>query len=266
MFTGVSFSSPPERIVSLAPSVTEILYDLGLGEHIVAVTDFCDYPPEAGTKPKVGGFSNPSLEAIVAARPDMVVMTDEGNPLEVFEKLKKLRINTYIFRAKRLNELPQGLRDLGTFLGVRHQAVVRAKKIEQVLRRCERELKSTAPHRVKKAIFIIQPEPLIVAGSGTVIDDVFLLLGLQNIAAGTFERYPKFSMEEMIRRSPDIIFIGKGRMAEGSAGNLIKRLSSLEAVKKDCVYYPGESLYRLTPRVIYGIEEIAGYLGNHPTK
>ena len=74
-------AAPPARIVSLAPNLTEILYDIGLGDHVVAVTDFCDYPPEARTKPKIGGFSNPSLEAVAAMKPDMVVMTKDGNPL-----------------------------------------------------------------------------------------------------------------------------------------------------------------------------------------
>jgi len=264
--SGIAFSAPAERIVSLAPNLTEILFDLGLGDHIVAVTNFCDYPPEAHAKRKIGGFSNPSLEAIIAAKPDMVIMTEDGNPPEIFDRLKKMRINTYVFKAKRLHELPQGLRDLGTFLGVRQQAVEQAKKIERVIHRCKREMKSTVPHRFKKAIFIIQPEPLIVAGSGTVIDDAFLLVGLQNIAAGSSKRYPKFSMEELVRRSPDIIFIGRGKMTGKSAENLIKRLSSLEAVKKHDVYYTSESLYRLTPRVVYGIEEIAAYIGKHRTK
>src|SRR5512137_104966 len=111
--SAIAFASPPDRIVSLAPSVTEILYDLGLEDRVAAVTTFCDYPPQVVHKPKVGGFANPSLEAIIAARPDLVIMTDEGNPREVYERLQKLGINTYTFKAKRLSELPQGIRDLG---------------------------------------------------------------------------------------------------------------------------------------------------------
>jgi iron complex transport system substrate-binding protein len=71
-----AFCAPPVRIVSLAPSITEILYDLGLEDRIAAVTVFCDYPKRAKDKPKIGGFANPSLEAIISARPDLVLMME----------------------------------------------------------------------------------------------------------------------------------------------------------------------------------------------
>lgn len=260
-FTGIVFAAPPERIVSLAPSVTEILYDLGLGDRIAAVTTFCDYPPEARKKPTVGGYANPSLESIVAARPDIVVMIDEGNPSEIFERLKRLNINTYVFRAKRLNELPQGMRELGIVLGVKNQAFKRAERIERVIRSYEEKLKKASKNRRRKAIFIVQPEPLIVAGPGTVIDDALSLLGLQNIASGADSRYPKYSIEEMIRRSPDFIFIGQGPMTRQNARSLLRKIGRLDAVRNGRIYYTSEDLYRLTPKAVRGIKEIAGYLG-----
>lgn len=261
MFSGSAFAAPPERIVSLAPSITEILYDLGLEDRVVGVTTFCDYPPQVIHKPKVGGFANPSIEAIIAARPDLVIMTDDGNPREVYDRLKKLGINTYTFKAKRLSELPQGIRDLGVATGIQDQAYKRAKRIETGLRKYARRIQKSPPRYLnKKAIFIIQPEPLIVAGPETVIDDALKLLGLQNIASDTDARYPKYSIEEVIRRAPDVLFIGIGPMTRESSKNLLKRLESLDAVRKGRIYYTSESLYRLTPKVISGIEEIAGYL------
>ena len=259
--SAIVFASPPERIVSLAPSITEILYDLGLEDRVAAVTTFCDYPPQVVHKPKVGGFANPSLEAIIAARPDLVIMADEGNPREVYERLQKLGINTYTFRVKRLSELPQGIRDLGVALGIKDQAFKRAATIETELRKYERRVQKSPPRYLnKKALFIIQPEPLIVAGPETVIDDALQLLGLHNIASDTDARYPKYSLEEVIRRSPDVIFIGIGPMTKESSKNLVKRLENLDAVRKGHIYYTSEALYRLTPKVISGIEEIAGYL------
>ena len=262
--SGIVFASPPGRIVSLAPSVTEILYDLGLGDQIIAVTTFCDYPPEALDKPKIGGYSNPSIESIVAMKPDLVVMIDDGNPIEIQDRLKKLDIKTYVFRAKRLKELPQGIRDLGTALGIRDRAFKRAARVENVIHKYERQARKSPPRYFrKKAIFIIQPEPLIVAGPDTIIDDALKLLGLQNIASHTTSPYPKYSIEEVIRQSPDIIFMGQGPMTRKISKGLIRRLGSLEAIKKGRVYYTSESLYRLTPKVISGIEEIAGYLGGY---
>ena len=110
-------ASPPKRIISLAPSTTEILYALGLGDHIVGVTTFCDYPEAAKAKAKIGGMSNPSLEAVVSLKPDIVVMTTDGNPKEFEERLRSLKIMTYVFTARRLSELPQGIRELGRGAG-----------------------------------------------------------------------------------------------------------------------------------------------------
>ncbi|NTW16930.1 MAG: ABC transporter substrate-binding protein, partial [Syntrophaceae bacterium] len=143
----------------------------------------------------------------------------------VNDRLKKLGITTYTFRAKRLSELPQGIRDLGVALGIKDQAFTRAAMIETKLRKYKKRIqKSPPPYVNKKALFIIQPEPLIVAGPETVIDDALKLLGLHNIASDTDARYPKYSIEEVIRRSPDVIFIGIGIMTKESSKNLMKRL------------------------------------------
>jgi iron complex transport system substrate-binding protein len=196
--------------------------------------------------------------------PDLVVMIDDGNPIEIQDRLSKLGIKTYVFRAKRLKELPQGIRDLGIVLGIRDRALKRAAKVENVINKYEQlAQKSPPPYFRKKAVFIIQPEPLIVAGSDTVIDDALRLLGLQNIASDAASAYPKYSIEDLIRQSPDIIFMGQGPMTREISKGLLKRLGSLEAVKKGRVYYTSESLYRLTPKVISGIEEIAGYLSRY---
>ena len=112
-----------------------------------------------------------------------------------------------------------------------------------------------------KAIFIIWPDPLVVAGKGTAVDDVLNLLGWENLASDAGARYPKYSIEAIIDRSPDVNFIGKmrGNIQERSKG-ILKRLGMLEAVKKGRVYFTSDALYRLGPRVVEGTEEIAGYL------
>ena len=261
IFCNTAYCAQPARIVSLAPSITEILYDLGLGVRIVAVTDFCDYPEEAKSKPKIGGYANPSLEAIIAVKPDLVILAEDGNPLDIGAKLRKLKINTYVFRARRLRELPQGIRDLGNALGIENRADRRASEIETQLNYYAGKFQSSASrHLRRKALFIIHPEPLLVAGHNTVIDDALTLLGLQNIAADAGAPYAKYTLEEVIRRTPDIIFFGQGPMSRNLSKALLRRLQSLEAVQKGHVYYTSELLYRLTPRTIQGIEEIARHL------
>jgi iron complex transport system substrate-binding protein len=254
-------ASPPKRIVSLAPSMTEILYALGLGENIVAVTTFCDYPEEAKKKPKIGGMSNPSLEAVVSLKPDIVVMTTDGNPKEFEERLRSLKVHTYVFQARRLSELPQGIRELGAALGVRSRADALADTIEAGIKRLSTGPPSSpvaSPSPRKKVLFIVWPEPLIVAGPGTVIDDAVTLLRYQNIAARAKTAYPKYSIEEVIHQAPDVIIIGKGHvnMKEVSQG-VLKRMSSVPAVKNGSVCYVSDRLFRLGPRVIQGIEELS---------
>jgi iron complex transport system substrate-binding protein len=257
----------PNRIISLAPNLTEILFAMGLGNRIVGVTNFCDYPDEARKKPKVGGIYNPSLEAVVSLKPDIVVMTTDGNTKEFKERLRSLKIKTYVFRAKRLHELPEGIRNLGLILGVKEKAEGLAKEIETGLNKFRvGSHKLNTPfspfanegHGGGRVLFIIWPEPLVVAGSGTAIDDAISLFGCENIAKGTYTSYPKYSVEEIIRKSPDVIFFGKGHMNMNETSKaLLKRLSNVPAVKKGEVYYISDSIYRLGPRILNGIDEMA---------
>jgi len=254
----------PERIISLAPNITEILFAMDMGDEIVGVTSFCDYPDEAKRKTKVGGISNPSLEAVVSLRPDIVVMTTDGNPKEFEERLHSLEIKTYVFRARKLSELPDGIREMGAALGVKQKADALATKIESTINgfTVTHQPSPVTHHRSReKVLFIIWPEPLIVAGPATEIDDAITLLGGDNIASKARTSYPGYSVEEIIRQSPDVIFIGKGHkdMKEMSGG-LLKKIASVPAVKNGHVFFLSDSLYRLGPRVVSGIEEMAAYL------
>lgn len=250
----------PGRIVSLAPSLTEILYDLGVENRIAAVTDYCDYPPGARAKPKIGGFVNPSLEAIVSLRPDLVVMTEDGNPQVLERRLRTLGIRTYIFKARRIKDLPQEIRVMGRILGIGTAADRRADSIETRVRRIGEGKETASRQRFRRAIFIVQPTPLIAAGNGTIIDDAFTILGIDNIAAAGKTRYPKYSLEELVRLGPDALFFGRGRGMEERVKPLIERLSTLDAVRSGRVFFVGEAIYRLGPRIVSGLEEMAACL------
>jgi iron complex transport system substrate-binding protein len=231
---------------------------MGLGNRIVGVTNFCDYPDEAKKKQKIGGMSNPSLEAVISLKPDIVVLTYDGNPKEFEERLRSLKIKTFVFKARRLLELSQGIREMGIALEVKEKAEILAKEIEMAINKF-RVIRSS--NQKKKVLFIIWPEPLIVAGPGTAIDDAITVLGYENIASKAKASYPKYSLEEIIHQSPDVIITGKGHtnMKEISS-TLLKRLKNVPAVKNKRVFYVSDSLYRLGPRVIKGIEEIADCL------
>lgn len=129
----VSYAETPKRIISLAPSVTEILFAAGVGDKIVGVTTFCDYPPEAKQKTKIGGMSNPSLEAIVELKPDIVVMTTDGNPEEFEKRLRSMKIKTHVFEAVTLSELPGSIRKMGIALDEKERFDSLATGIEQAI-------------------------------------------------------------------------------------------------------------------------------------
>jgi iron complex transport system substrate-binding protein len=256
-----SSTLPPKRLVSLAPAMTEIIFSLGLGERVVGVTTVCDRPEEARSKAKIGGMANPSLEAIIALKPDMVVMTSDGNPKVIAERLAKLGIKTHIFRARRLTELPAGIREMGQALGARPAADHLAEGIETAIRNIsashEGKSSQTGTRGGRKALFVVWPSPLIVAGPGTILDDAMKMSGLSNIASDGKVAYPRFSLEAVIERQPDLILIGKGHddMKKLSQG-FLKSLSMLEAVKKGRICFMSDALYRPGPRIPAGMDEL----------
>lgn len=258
VFAGETVSTPP-RIISLAPNTTEILFALGLGDRIVGVTTFCDYPAEAKAQSKIGGMSNPSLEAVVSLKPDLVVLTTDGNPKEFEERLRSLKIKTFVFTARRLGELPRGIRELGAAIGASDESRKLADTIEREIGTFGSRIKGQGARTVKKVLFIVWPEPLIAAGPETVMDDAITLLGDENIASRAKTAYPKYSIEEVIRQVPDVICIGKGSgmdMREVAQG-ILQRLKTVPAVKNGRICYLSDNLFRLGPRVIRGIEELA---------
>ncbi|MDD2735456.1 MAG: helical backbone metal receptor [Desulfuromonadaceae bacterium] len=252
---------PPKRIVSLAPAMTEIIFSLGLGGQVVGVSSVCDRPEEARSKTKIGGMANPSIEAIVALKPDIVVLNRDGNPKTIADHLAKLGIKTHVFWARRLTDLPDGIRKMGEALAAQPAANRLAEQIETSIRNLGTSQSGKpsqgAGRKSQKALFVIWPSPLIVAGPGTILDDAMAMRGLHNIASDAKVPYPRFSLEAVIERQPDLILIGKGHndMKTLSKG-LLKSLGTLDAVRKGRVCYMDDALYRPGPRIPAGLEDL----------
>lgn len=247
----------PTRIVSLSPATTEILFALGLGDRVAGVTSFCDHPAEAKNRAKVGGMSNPSLEAIMELKPDLVVMTTDGNPREAEQRLRTMHIRTYIWTERTLADLPSGIRRMAAALGAVEAGEQLANSLERRLRSFGNRVAGDGVRR--KALYIVWPEPLLVAGRGTAIHDALTLLGFENIAASASGAYPRYSVEEVLRAAPGVLFIGTGAGMDmpAVAEGVLKKLASVPAVRNGRVCFVGDGLYRLAPRVIEGIEELA---------
>ena len=260
----VSSTDTPKRIVSVAPNITEILFELGVDDRLVGVSSFCDYPEAAKQKSKIGGLSNPSLEAVVSLKPDMVFLTHDGNPQAFEERLRSMKIRTVVIQARKISDLPRGIRQVGAVVGATEKAEFLAVNIEKRINVfVERQRISPGlakPAKKQKVLFIIWPDPLIVAGPGTTTDEALTLLGLDNIAAQTSTAYPKYSIEEILRQAPDLIFIGKGNGMDKVADGLLKRLKAVPAVNNGRVFYVSDYLYRLGPRTMNGVDELAAHL------
>ena len=240
---------PPRRIVSLAPSLTEMACALGLERNLVGVTTFCDRPASVKGKPTVGGPANPSLEAVLNLKPDVVLVDEEGIGSKLAKRLQKLGIRTVTFHGSRLDKLAPAVRQLGIDLGVRQPADQLASRIEQSLK----PLKSTTPVRT---MFVIWPDPLVAAGPGSMLDDAMKLSGMTNIAHDARSGYPRLSLEAVITRNPQLIIAGQGEKLAGPMKRMLNHLNSLDTVKQGRVCMVSDALYRPGPRIPEGIAEL----------
>lgn len=261
IFISPAIANQPQRIISLAPNITEILYALNLEDKIVGITDHCDFPKETKDKKRVGGMINPSIEEIVRLKPDIVILTKDGNPKEIQKRLENFKINTYLFNAERLGQLRGEIILLGKKLGFEEKSKRVARQIEDSINRIKKT-NEKSNFRNKKTVFIIWMEPLIVAGNGTAIDDAIRLLGWENIVSHTKLRFPRYSIEKIIRQSPDVILIGMEhkKYIETVSGKFIERIQSVKNDKNIKICYVGDSIYRLSPRIISGILEMSNCL------
>jgi len=248
-------AEPPGRIVSLAPSLTELACALGLEKNLVGVTTFCDRPASIKSKPTVGGPANPSLEAVLNLKPDVVLVDEEGIGSKLAGRLEKLGIRTVTFHGSRLNRLAPAIRQLGRDLGTPQPA-------GQLAARIEAALHSVKPGAIPtRTLFVIWPDPLVAAGPGSLLDDIMQQTGFENIARDARSGYPRLSLEAVIARNPQLIVVGQGEKLAAPVQRMLKHLASLDAAKQNRVCMVSDALYRPGPRIPEGIAELHKCLG-----
>lgn len=259
---GVRLVQPVERIVSLAPSITETLYALGLQDHLAGDTDFCDYPADARKKPKVGGAINPNMEAIAALHPDVVLVTKTLNRLETVHALEGLRIPVYSTDANTVAEIISSTRRLADVLGYPEAAGPATREMEHRLAELERRLASVAP---KPILFIVWEQPLISIGQDTFIADALKQAAAESIVHSS-QKWPQVSLEEVVKLQPEYLVSAASHSGEGAmnpdALAALPGWRSLEAVKKHRFILVDESINRPSPSIVNAIEELARKL--HP--
>ncbi len=258
----LTVSDDPQRVVSLAPSITEIIFALGQEHRLKGVTQFSDYPPQAAELPKVGSYIHPDLERILALRPDLCIAVKDGNPKEVADRLESLKIPVYAIDPKNLEEVAQTVLNIGGLLN----ADVKASVVAENMRSRIQHIKSlvSKAETGQGVFFQIGISPIVSVGTDTFIHELIGLAGGKNLAAGPVP-YPRFSREQILALAPDVIIVTS--MTRGGMFEQIKaewqRWPDIPAVRNNRIFIVDSNLFdRPTPRLADGLEVLAKLL--HP--
>lgn len=253
-------SSMPKRIISLAPNVTEILFSLSLGGNIVGVTNYCNYPREARNKQRIGGFVNPSIEKIVALRPDLIIATADGNRRQTVMQIEKLGIPVYVINPATLDGLYKNILAIARLAGCPREG----RRLVNTLRSRQKRIVEKVRGLSRKSVFFqVGINPVISVGGDTFINELISLAGGKNIYAQESRRYPRCSLESILSQNPDIIIISTaGRREEyEEAKRYWRQWPTLTAVKKNHIFWIDPDLInRPSPRVLDALETLANLL------
>ena len=252
----------PTRVIALAPSITEIIYDLGQEKRLVGVTQYSTYPSEAELLPRVGSYVRLDIEKIVALKPDLCLATKDGNPKHIVDKIVSLGIPIYVINPQNLQQIMDTITRLGSLLHAEQTAAALVSDMEKRIGQVQARVKNM-PDR-PRVFFQIDAEPLFSAGTNTFIHELIELAGGINTTAGEVS-YPRYSWEDIIVLQPEIVLISSmaGGLAPEYLLNSWKKWNLLSAVKNDQVFVVDAELFdRPTPRLINGLEVIAAII--HP--
>ncbi|MGC4054784.1 MAG: ABC transporter substrate-binding protein [Paludibaculum sp.] len=193
-------AAPPQRIISTAPSITEVLYALGLGDRVAGVTEYCRYPVDAQKKPRIGTFLQPDFERILALKPDLVLVIK--NPVQVAERLRKLGVNAQEVNQDSIEDIFRSIESIGRWTGTD----TTARKLTADLRIQLDEVRRKARSQARiKALFLVGRAPgslqgMVGVGPKTFIDELITLAGGDNLLSNSPIQYPKVSLEQVLIR------------------------------------------------------------------
>jgi iron complex transport system substrate-binding protein len=258
----IRIPQPLRRIVSLAPSLTETLYSLGLQDLLVGDTDYCDYPPDAQRKTKIGGAINPSLEAIVALRPDLVLVTKNLNRLDTVNALAELGIPSYATDPHTITDIISSTQRLADVLGAPDAAAAAIKDADRRLAETHQRL---APFPQRRVLFVVWADPLISVGKDTFIADALRHAGAVSIVDSR-QNWPQVSLEDVVRQQPEfLIFAESHQDAPPPDVQSLSKLPGwriLDAVRDHHYALVSDAVNRPALRIISAIEDLAKQI--HP--
>lgn len=249
------------RIVSLSPSSTETIYALGLQDRLVGDTDYCDYPPEAQKKTKVGGATSPSLEVIASLHPDLVLVT-KLNRLETVQSLAELGIPSYATDPHTITDILSSIKTLANVLGVPEAGASVAGDMQRRLDDLRHRVGDLPPKRV---LFVVWTQPLISTGQRTFLADALRHAAAVSIVNSS-QDWPQVNLEEVAKLQPDFLVFAESQ--PGDASREVEKLATLpgwkivHAVRDRHYAIISDAVNRPAPRIVSAIEELARQL--HP--
>jgi iron complex transport system substrate-binding protein len=261
----VKLDKIPQRIISLAPSNTEILFALGLAERVVAVTDYDNYPPEAKQKPSIGGFSTPNIEKVVALSPDLVLATSIHQK-QVIPNLEQKGITVFALAPKTLDEVLEAITLVGKITGKDGEASRLVAEMGNRIKAVVDKTGSLSQEQRPRVFYITWHDPLMTAGAGTLHDELIQKAGGTNVARN-LTGYAAITLEAVIDANPEVMVAGVG-MGTGANAPLQfamtePRLRNTDARLHNRVYAIDVDLAgRAGPRIVDALEQFAQYI--HP--
>jgi iron complex transport system substrate-binding protein len=251
--------APPSRIVALAPSVTEVVYGLGQGARLVGVCAQCDHPPQAKRLPRMGGYLAPSVEAVLAARPDLVLVVPSPGNREAVRTLERAGVRVLVTGDRTLDDLWAAIASIADALHVPGRGAEMVRRVRDQLDAVHRRVGAFPPAR---ALLVVGHRPLIVAGGGTLQDELLRVAGGINVAADAGTAFPEVPLELVVARAPEVI-LDAAMGTEAGGRDLFADLRSVPAVRDGrIITVAPDTLFRAGPRVGEAAAQLAAAL--HP--
>jgi iron complex transport system substrate-binding protein len=248
-----------DRVVVLAPSLTEIVYGLGEGARVVGVCAQCDYPEAAARAPRVGGYLAPSVEAILGVRPDLVLVVPSPGNREAVRALERVGVRVLVTGDRTLDDLWAAIAGVADALGVPERGGAMTERIRGELEAVRARVAGLPPPRV---LLVVGHRPLIVAGGGTLQDELLRIAGGINVAADAGSAFPQVPLELVVARAPEVI-LDAAMGTESGGRELFASLATVPAVRDGrIVPLAPDQLFRAGPRVGEAAALLAGAL--HP--
>ena len=244
----------PQRVISLAPGITEIVYALGQQNRLKGATRYSDFPLEAKKLPRIGSYVRLDIERIVALNPDLCIATKDGNPKAIIERLESLKIPVYVVNPHSLDTILETILEIGTVLNARDKAAILTNRMRSRIRQVRTQA-ARASYR-PRVFFQIGIAPIVSAGSPTFIHELIELAGGRNLAEGRIA-YPRFSREQVLALEPEVFIITS--MARQAVFEQVKaqwhRWPNMPAVRDQRIFLVDSDLFdRPSPRLVAGLE------------